>query len=125
MTSRNEPRARPKRIHLKVEAMNFEEQVRLYKELSQKIEAMEEEKRRLGAAIMQQMQSKTLQLPKYIVRCCSRLSIKMSLEEARSYNAIKLEETVDKDKIKALYHSGQQIDGISEIKYIQVQALVD
>ena len=82
--------------------MTLEHQIRLHKELSKKIEEMEEQKRQLGAAIMQQMQSKTLQIPGFIVRHCSRLSIKLTLEEARSFNAVKLEETVDKDTIKAL-----------------------
>jgi hypothetical protein len=32
-----------------------------------------------------------------------RLSIKLSLKKARALNATKIEETVDKDKIKVLY----------------------
>jgi hypothetical protein len=103
--------------------MTLQDQIRLHKELSKKIEEMEEQKRQLGIAILQQMQSKTLQVPGFFVRHCSRLSIKLTLEEARSFNAIKLEETVDKDKVKALYNGGNNIDGVSEIHYIQVQEL--
>ncbi len=100
--------------------MDLEDQIKLHKELSKKIEEMEDQKRVLGLAIMQQMQSKTLRIPGFLVRCCSRLSIKLSIEEARSLNAIKLEELIDKDKIKALYNSGQSINGVSEIHYIQI-----
>jgi hypothetical protein len=100
--------------------MDLEDQIKLHKALSKKIGEMEEEKKALGLAIMQQMQSKTLRIPGFIVRCCNRLSIKLSLEEARSLNAVKLEEVVDKDKIKDLYHSGQSINGVSEIYYVQV-----
>ncbi len=100
--------------------MDLEDQIKLHKELSKKIEEMEDQKRVLGLAIMQQMQSKTLRIPGFLVRCCSRLSIKLSIEEARSLNAIKLEELIDKDKIKALYNSGQSINGVSEIQYIQI-----
>jgi hypothetical protein len=100
--------------------MDLEEQIKLHKALSKKIEEMEEQKKALGLAIMQQMQSKTLQIPGFVVRCFNRLSIKLSIEEARSLNAIKLEEIVDKDKIKTLYNSGQLIKGVSEIQYIQI-----
>lgn len=100
--------------------MDLEDQIKLHKELSKKIEEMEDQKRVLGLAIMQQMQSKTLRIPGFLVRCCSRLSIKLSIEEARSLDAIKLEELIDKDKIKALYNSGQSINGVSEIQYIQI-----
>ena len=100
--------------------MNLEEQVKLHKELSLQIEALEEQKKVLGLSIMQAMTDKTLKVPGYLVRCFNRLSIKLSLEEARSLNAVKFEETVDKDKIKALCKDGQLINGVSEIKYIQV-----
>lgn len=100
--------------------MDLEDQIKLHKALSKKIEEMEEEKKALGLAIMKQMENKKLCIPGFIVRCYSRLSIKLSLDEARSLNAVKLEEVVDKDKIKTLYNSGQSINGVSEIQYIQI-----
>lgn len=99
---------------------SIEDQVKAYKELGETIDALEERRKAIGAAIMQQMQGKSLQVAEYNVRKINRLSIKLSLEEARSFNAIKLEETVDKDKIKFLYNSGQMIQGVSEIEYIQI-----
>ncbi len=72
---------------------------------------------------MKQMQNKTLQIPGFLVRRCSRLSIKMTLEEARSINAICVEESIDKEKIKALYNCGNKINGVTEIHYIQIQEL--
>jgi hypothetical protein len=99
----------------------LENQIRLHKEISKKIDELETQKRQLGIAIMQQMQSKTLQIPGFFVRHCSRFSIKTSLEEARSFNAVRLEEAIDKDKIKALYNCGHQINGVTEIHYIQIQ----
>lgn len=100
--------------------MNLFEQVKLHKEISKKIEELEAQKKELGIKIMEQMTSPVLQLPGYHVKRLNRLSIKLSIENARALNAIILEEAVDKDKIKALYKSGQQIDGVSEISYIQV-----
>jgi len=101
-------------------SMNLEDQIKLYKDLSQKIEEMEEQKKALSHTIMQAMQGRTLKLAGYLVRCCSRLNIKVTLDEARILNAVKLEEIVDKEKIKALCKDGQLINGVSEIKYIQI-----
>lgn len=70
--------------------MDLEDQIKLHKALSKKIEEMEEEKKALGLAIMQQMQNKPLRIPGFIVRYCNRFSIKLSLEEARSLNAKRL-----------------------------------
>lgn len=100
--------------------MDLQHLIKQHKELSKKIEEMEEQKRALGAAIMQQMNNKTLQVPGYFVRLCNRLSIKLTIDEARYLNAVKMEEVVDKDKIKDLYNSGKPINGVSEIRYIQI-----
>lgn len=45
--------------------MNLEEQIRLHKEISQKIEELEEQKKALGQTIMQAMSSKSLQVDRY------------------------------------------------------------
>lgn len=103
--------------------MDLNDQIKLHKELSKKIEEMENQRKALGLAIMQQMQSKILRLDGFIVRRCSRLSIKISIEQARSLNAIKLEESIDKDKIKTLYNNGQSIQGVNEIEYIQISSI--
>jgi len=99
---------------------NLEDQIRLHKTISQKIEELEEQKKALSLKIMQQMQSKTLQLGGFLVRKISRIQINLSVEEARSLNAVIWEESVDKNKIKALYQGGQSIQGIKEIEYIQI-----
>ena len=103
---------------------DLQDQVRLHKELSKKIEELESQKKDLGAAIMQQMTDKLMVLPGFVVRRCNRLTIKLTIDQARALSAIKLEETVDKEKIKALYHSGQSISGVSEIQYIQIATKV-
>ena len=100
--------------------MNLEEQIRAYNELGKNIDELEQQKKALGAAIMQQMQEKTMRVADYLVRRYSRLSIKLSTEEARTLDAIKIEEAVDKGKIKALYQLGKPMQGVSEIQYIQI-----
>ena len=79
--------------------MRLEDQVKLHKELSKKIDELEAQKKELGLAIMQQMTSKVISLPGFVVRRYSRLSFKLTIEQARSLNATKIEETIDKDKI--------------------------
>jgi hypothetical protein len=100
--------------------MDLEEQIKSFDEIGKKIEELEKEKKALGIAIMGQMQEKTVQVASYIVRRCSRLSIKLSIEDARSLDAIQLEESIDRKKIKALFRQGAQIPGVSETHYIQI-----
>jgi hypothetical protein len=100
--------------------MNLEEQIRIHKEISQKIDELEEQKKILSMAIMQQMEGKTFQSADYLVRKITRLSIKISLDDARALDAIKMEETVDKEKIKEYHQKGIPIEGVSEYEYITV-----
>jgi len=100
--------------------MDFEELVRLHKEISQHIEDLEEQKKALGVSILQQMKSKSLKVGPYVVRSCSRLSIAMSIEEARALNATKMKEVVDNEIVKDLYNRGTPVPGVKEINYIQI-----
>jgi hypothetical protein len=102
--------------------MDLEEKVRLYKEISQQITELEEQKKSLSQAILQEMQGKSLQIGSYQVKRTSRLSISTTLDQARAYNATKLEEIVDKEKIKQFYTNGDSIPGVKTIEYILVTA---
>lgn len=103
--------------------MNLQEQIKAHKEISRKIEQLELEKKALGIAIMQQMQGKSLKVADYLVKRFMRLSFKVSIEEARALNATKMEEIVDKDKLKVLYQHNPTIPGVSEVHYIQISML--
>ena len=100
--------------------MNLEQQLKIYKDISKKITELEEQKKALGATIMAQMQNDKVTVADYIVRRYERLSIKTTIEEARSLQAVKMEEVVDKDKIKSLHLEGKPINGISTTRYIVV-----
>lgn len=100
--------------------MKLCDQVKHHKELSKKIEALEAERKALGLLILEQMPDKTLEVPGFIVRCNRKLTYKVSIEEARIHDAVKIEEVIDTDKIKALYNSGQHINGVKEFKFISV-----
>jgi hypothetical protein len=99
--------------------MNLEEQIQLHKQLSLKIEELEEQKKALGQSILLAMTDKTLQIGNYLVKRFSRLSISTPLEVAIGLKATKMEETVDKEAIKLLYKAGSPIEGVKEISYIQ------
>lgn len=98
----------------------LEEQIKLHKTISKRIAQLEEERKQLGLIIMKQMAANILQIPGFCVKRYKRLSIKLSIEDARSLNAVKLEEIVDKDKIKMLISNGTTISGVSETQYIQI-----
>lgn len=100
--------------------MNLEEQVKQHKELSRQIADLEAKRKILGVDILQQMTSKVLDISNFIVRHHNRLSISVSMEEARKYEAVKMEEVIDKAKLKALYNEGQPIVGITEINFVQI-----
>ena len=104
--------------------MTLEEQIRAYAEIGKQINELDQQKKALGNAIMQQMEGKTVRVADYLVRRYSRLSIKLSIEEARVFDAVKIEETVDKEKIKALYQLGHPVQGVSETEYISVSPVL-
>lgn len=102
--------------------MSLEEKIIAYRKLSREINALEEQKRDLSLEIMAEMPEKRIDVAGYRAYRHKKLSIKIPLEEARALNAIKIEEHVDKEKIKELYEQGQQINGVQEITYLVVTA---
>jgi hypothetical protein len=101
--------------------MELEEQIRLHKEISIKIAELEEQKKALGQAIMEAMGSgKILQLGSFLVKRFSRLSVSATLDQARFFHAVKVEEVVDKDRLKELYKKGTPVPGVKMVEYIQV-----
>jgi hypothetical protein len=105
--------------------MTLEDKVNVYKELSRTIEELENQKKGLVQEILQLIpkETKTVCVLDYQVKRMSRFSIKTSLESARAFGAVKVEEVVDKKKIKQLIEQGQFIPDVSEIHYIQVSSL--
>ena len=100
--------------------ISFEERIKAYDALKRKIDALEEERKDLMRAILQQMPEKKIEVAGYIVRRCTHFSIKLSLAEARAIDAIKIEEVIDKKKIKALYQLGKLVEGVSETEYLRL-----
>ncbi len=100
--------------------MTLKDLARQHKELSLKIEALEAERKLLGQTILQAMTDKSMCFGAYTIRRFSRVSITSTIDQAREFQAIKMEEVVDKDKLKLLYRSGTTVPGVKEIQYISV-----
>src|SRR5262245_17731569 len=103
--------------------MDLEQQVIAYDQIRKQIEELENKKKEIAAQILQQMAEKKREVGGYCVRRYELLSICVSLKTAKTLDAVVLKETVDKDKIKALYEEGHAIEGVTELRYIQVSSL--
>ena len=104
--------------------MLLDEKVRQHKELSLKIAELEKEKKALSAEILEQMPKELniLIVSGYQVKRNSRILIKTSVEEAREFEAVIIEEVVDKDKLKKLHAMGHPIPKLSQYEYITIIA---
>jgi hypothetical protein len=103
--------------------MSIIEKIKTYRELRRKIDELDEHRRQLGAEILELMPAENdhLCIADYQVKRIVRLSIKTSLETAKSFGAVKMQEVVDKEKIKTLYESGQTIPDVSKIQFVQIR----
>lgn len=81
---------------------------------------MQERKKSLGLAILEQMSEKTLSLADYTVKKCERISFRTTLEEAKELGATKQEEVLDKTVLKRMVELGQEVPGTSRTQFIQV-----
>ncbi len=105
--------------------MELEEKIARYKDLGHQIAELEMQKKALVAEILQSIpkESKSIQVAGNNVKRVRRLSIRTSLEAAKLFEAVKMQEVVDKDKLKKLYEQGQNIPDVTEFEYIQVSTL--
>ena len=100
--------------------MSLEEKIIAYKMLSLQIESLEMQKKTLAQEILTAMPSKKVDVGNYRASRYIRLSIRLPLEQARLLGATKMEEQIDKDKIKERHKMGEKIEGVQEIAYLVV-----
>ena len=105
--------------------MTLEDKIRRYKEIGQTIENLEAQKKSLVQEILALLppDAPSLDVAEYRVRRAGKFIIKTSLETARTFDCVRLEETVDKTKIKRLIEQGQYIPDVTQIHFIQVTAI--
>ncbi|HEY2810066.1 MAG TPA: hypothetical protein VGJ00_01560 [Rhabdochlamydiaceae bacterium] len=102
--------------------MGLAEKIATYKQLIRQIEQLEEEKRKISQEIIAEMPDKRFETAEFRAICYQRLSIRPSLDLARHLNATKMEEQIDKEKIKQIFHSGVPIEGVEMRSYLLVSA---
>lgn len=102
--------------------MELLKKVQAYKEVQRKIEELEEQKKLLVSEILDLMpkDEPSVQLDAYRVKRTTRLSIRISLQDAEAFGAVKMEKMVDRKMIKELFQEGKTLPDVSEITYIQV-----
>src|SRR5690348_1391271 len=100
--------------------MDLAEKIATYKQLIQQIEILEEEKRKISVEIIAEMPDKRFDTAEFRAIRYQRLSVRPSLELARELDATKMEEQVDKEKIKQIFHSGVSIEGVEMRSYLTV-----
>lgn len=105
--------------------MELEHKIAKYKELGQQIAELEKQKKTVVAEILHCIpkEMKSIQVAGNSVKRVRRLSIRTSLETAKLFEAVKMQEVVDKAKIKRLYEQGEAIPDVTEFEYIQVSSL--
>ncbi|MBI2743593.1 MAG: hypothetical protein HYX48_06725 [Chlamydiales bacterium] len=100
----------------------LEDKVVAYKELSRQINELERQRKALGAEILPMLpkDAKTFYIADYRVQRYARLSIKISLEDAKMFSATKVEEVVDKAEIKRLHKLGHTLPDVQEIESLMI-----
>ena len=102
--------------------MNFDEKVKYCKQLTQEIADLEVRRKTLLQEILQEMpkDKNAVVSGTYKVMRYRRFVIKTTIEEARAYDAVSLEEVVNKDRLKKLHIMGHLIPNVSQYEYIAI-----
>ncbi|MEN9343400.1 MAG: hypothetical protein RLZZ453_187 [Chlamydiota bacterium] len=102
--------------------MSLEENIIKYKQLQEAIKKLEEEKQNVYKEILQAFppDEKEIFSENYQVKKHLRVTIRTTLEEARSFQATKIEEVIDKQKIKEYIRQGIAIPNVTETGYFFV-----
>jgi hypothetical protein len=99
--------------------MSLEEKILKYRQLQEHIKLLEEQKQKIYQEILQSFPKDSQEIfsDNFRLRRYFRLTIRTSLEEARTFDATKTEEFVDKEKIKKLIHQGILVPNVTEASY--------
>ncbi len=100
----------------------IEQKLAEHREISDRVRELEARKKELTKELLTLLpkEQKKVQTTHFFVSRYQRLSIKTSLEEAYTCDAVKIEKVVDKDRIKFLYKAGTPVPGVSTSEYIVV-----
>lgn len=103
-------------------SQELEDKVKAYKELANQVAELDRKRKKLGNEILQMLSkdAKTFYIAGYRVQRFVRLSIKTSLEDARTFGATQKEEVINKQEIKRLYELGHSIPDVQQFESIIV-----
>lgn len=100
----------------------LEEKVAKYVELRKQIEELEAQRKTIAVEILECMpkEQQHVDLEQTWIKRATLFSVKTSLKDAQLFDAVRVKEVVDKEKLKELYKLGHNPPGVSEIHYLQV-----
>ncbi|HLB52870.1 MAG TPA: hypothetical protein VJK48_04105 [Chlamydiales bacterium] len=104
------------------EEESLSNQLERYNRLLQKQDALCKEKKQLTESILSSMSSEMVETSQLKAIREQKLSIRTSLEEARTFGATKMVEQVDKEKIEDLYLSGVSVPGVKLLSHLSVKS---
>lgn len=102
--------------------MDLAEKIAVYRQLIEQIEMLDQQKQKISQEILAEMSDKKFETAEFKAIRYQRLSMRPSLELARQLDATKMEEQIDKEKIKQLFHAGIPIEGVEMRAYLVVSA---
>ncbi len=104
----------------------LEEKILRYKQIQEQVKKLEEEKQHVYKEILQSFPQEETEIfsERYRVKRYSRMTIKTTVEEARVFQATRIEEIIDKEKIKELVQSGILVPNVTEASYFFIHDLV-
>ena len=102
--------------------MEFDEKVKVCKELSLEIARLDEKRRALSKEIFAEMPKElnAVDSGDYRIRKCKRIVIKTTIDEAREFDAVSVQEVVNKDRLKRLHTMGHLVPNITQYDYIAI-----
>jgi hypothetical protein len=107
--------------------MSLEEKIVEYQLINAQIKELEATKQKVYKEILKELprNQKVVFSENFQISQHTRFTIKTSLEEARPFNATKVEEIVDKEKIKQLVLSGLLVPNVTEARYFFIKSLIE
>ncbi len=104
---------------------SLEALLRAHKELSNQIRELEDQKKEIAKHLLTAFPPgiKKYTTPGFNVFRQERVNFKTTIEEARLFHAVKVEEIVDKIKLTSLHASGTKIPGVTHTEYVLVREI--
>ena len=100
----------------------LENKLQQHRTITEQIKMLEQQKKALSQEILASWPTATKKVSTahYSVSRQKNFSIKTSLDDARLFDAVKIEEVIDRARLREIYKSGTPVPGISATEYVLV-----